>query len=97
MAAPQSLVDEIMDWFDFHRVARIMEALDWKWASAEEGIPCEAELRKQARKLINEAWDSSEQRDSEITFGTGGFYATADKAYNYIYLKFVAAEWETTS
>ena len=35
----QKSLDEIMDWFDFEKVAKTTEALNWKWVSAEDGVP----------------------------------------------------------
>lgn len=57
MRPVQELIDEVMDWFDFGRVAKVMDALDWKWTSAEyrgDGVPIEAEVRIRARELLKE-------------------------------------------
>jgi len=50
----QEQIDEIMDNFDFAKVAFVMEATDWRWA--EEGgmfVPNEATIRATARRLLN--------------------------------------------
>ena len=40
-------VEDILDEFDFNRVRVTMEALDWQWFNAEDGLPSFGELRKQ--------------------------------------------------
>lgn len=97
MPAPQRLVDEIMDWFDFGKVEEVMQALDWEWFGAEEGVPNQAELRIASRNLLNSAWDDSVVRGVSTTHGSGGFYAKADAYQDYLELNFVVASWETLS
>jgi hypothetical protein len=50
-------IDNIMDWFDFGKVQRVMKVLEWQWASSEEegGVPCEGEIRSGARQRLIEA------------------------------------------
>ena len=60
-------IDKIMDWFDFSKVHRTMVALEWKWASAEDGIPTEPEIREMARRLMEDAINQ------KVSIGTGGF------------------------
>jgi hypothetical protein len=62
----QKQIDEIMDFFDFHKVQKMMEAVEWTWH--DEGVPDEPDLRQTARKLLQQL---VEQNLSEI--GTGGF------------------------
>lgn len=47
-------VDEIMDHFDFGKVQRVMEFLNWTWhdAESENKVPSEFEVRKWARRLL---------------------------------------------
>jgi hypothetical protein len=66
----QTHIDEIMDHFDFDRVHKVMTALDWRWITAEHGVPEKHELRQKARRLLTDAWRSEYKR-----VGTGGFYA----------------------
>lgn len=49
-------IEYIMNNFDFVRVHKVMEALDWTWASAKtrNGIPSVSELREQAERLLTE-------------------------------------------
>lgn len=83
-------IDKIMDWFDFSKVHRTMVALNWKWVSAEDGIPTEPEIREMARRLME---DSINQK---VSIGTGGFRVHYDKKDDMITLSFVISEWYET-
>lgn len=83
-------IDKIMDWFDFSKVHRTMVALEWKWASAEDGIPTEPEIREMARRLME---DSINQKVSIVT---GGFRVHYNKKDYFISLSFVISEWDET-
>lgn len=95
MPAPQERIDEVMDWFDFNKVSRVMEFLDWQWVYPTDGVPTEADLRQKARELLHMAWDYSERSNEESFAGTGGFTAEADAARNWIRLTFRLADWES--
>ena len=66
----QEEIDNIMDTFDFNRVAEIMEAVDWKWGmpAGGSGVPDEVELRQTARGLLKGL------RENRVA-ATGGFTA----------------------
>jgi hypothetical protein len=49
------LVDEIIDNFNFNKVHKVMEYLDWKVDYSNNNVPTIIELKNFARKLINEA------------------------------------------
>ena len=83
-------IDKIMDWFDFSKVHRTMVALEWKWASAEDGIPTEPEIREMARRLME---DSINQK---VSIGTEGFRVHYNKKDDFISLSFVISEWDET-
>jgi hypothetical protein len=96
MKTKQEHIDEVMDQFDFGRVAKAMKVLDWKWVNAEEGVPQEWELRQEARRLLNLAYDGAiEFNVSPYTTWTGGFEATYSKEWDDLGLKFIVASWLT--
>ena len=68
--AVQELEDEIMDTFEFAKVANYMKSVNWSWASAtsEMDVPDEPQLRAMVRKLIRQAHKRKE------SLGTGGFH-----------------------
>ena len=87
-------VEDILDSFDFQRVQKAMEALAWHWTGAENGLPSVAELRRQARSLLEYVY---RYRDSPcITQGCGGFEATrimeVGDLKKYLSLKFIVEE-----
>ena len=82
-------IDEIMDNFDFRKVAFAMEAVDWHWATCE-GVPSESELRKVARHYLKEV----AKHDSYWSTGSGGFMATRYDDGN-LGLVFQMSDWNT--
>ena len=49
--AYQAMVEEILANFDFDKVHRVMQFLDWNWARLGE-VPTVEDLRKEARRLL---------------------------------------------
>ena len=98
------MINNIIREFDFLKVQAAMEALNWGWISAENGVPTTLELRQQATKLLRSAIRCrlDEYKDEHWELGihcsTGGFDATAycneDKTKIIgLSLQFVVAEW----
>jgi len=85
----QKLVNEIMDWFDFEKVHRVMKFLRWKWDSAEEGIPSIGEIRESSRKLLTQAVLNN------TNISSGGLVITYEPNENYLRLQFIISEWES--
>lgn len=73
-------IEDILDEFNFEKVHKAIEALDWTWYY--NGVPTIAELRRSARRLLNDVAEV----DGDITMGTGGFQA--QKRYGNIGLLF---------
>ena len=81
-------INDVLDWFDFGRVLKVMQHLDWKWASTD-GVPeYEGQLRENARRLCYESIDLAEKNDYRTTIGTGGFYATYEPDIERLTLEF---------
>jgi hypothetical protein len=85
----ESMIDEIIDKFNFERVHIAMTALDWQWATtAGNGyaIPTLTKLKAMARTLLRESFD-------ETQVSSGGFVATYhpkdELTSEYFDLKFV--------
>ena len=87
-------IEDILDSFDFQAVKKVMEALDWPWVGTENDLPSIAELRRQARGLLEEVYNYG--YNSSITSGCGGFEATRfmeeGNLTKYLSLKFVVEE-----
>lgn len=79
----QDQIDYIMDTFDFNKVKKAMDALDWTWASSD-GIPEEYELRIQARELLNStATQVLRTGTNKYMLATGGFKVTYDEGIEF--------------
>lgn len=63
----QEIIDEIMDFLDFEKIHKTMEALNWYWADVD-GIPEIYEIRHFLRKLLKEFLDENLSESS-----CGGF------------------------
>jgi hypothetical protein len=78
-----------MDNFDFHKVHRVMEFMNWQWSG--EVVPSVSEMRKEVRRLLLESMKGRDQVSS------GGFLATYqewEKVGGVLELKFVIEEWD---
>lgn len=68
----QKIEKEILDFIDFEKINKVMNALDWKWATSKSdtGIPTIDELKEQVKYLLRYAWDH------KTSVGTGGFFVS---------------------
>ena len=91
--------DEIIDGFDFDRVKKVMDFLDWHWAGCD-GVPDVSGLRKEARRQLVEAAAGYDEHENELNGETwdvssGGFHAMASRHEDgklCLTLEFVVAE-----
>ena len=87
-------IENILDEYDFHRVQKVMEALNWLWVSSEGEIPSIGQLRRQARDLLEDVYNK--EASPFFMVGTGGFEATrtmeTGDLNKYLSLKFVVEE-----
>jgi hypothetical protein len=91
-------VDDIIAKFDFERVVKIMDAIDWKWcihSTNEFRRPTIDEMIVHVRVLFNNSIAAMRRMDTEAT-GSGGFNAICKKSTSSssgyeLRLEFVAA------
>jgi len=76
-----------MDWFNFSKVAIVMEALNWEWFDVE-GVPEEPNIREYARSLMKQAYSYRED------ISCGGFTVQLFEDDD-IRLSFCVDEWTT--
>lgn len=93
----QRLIDEVMDYFNFAKVAKVMQTLKWTWGMCldDDNIPIESTLRESARKGLRKTIHDSLGRKEHQT-GSGGFNYRVWRENNivtYITLSFVVEEW----
>ena len=103
MTTAQDLIDETLDYFNFAKVASVMQFLQWKWAYCDcpGGIPDESALRAEARKqmtrVVKEATSGEWEEDNHsYVAGTGGFQVTVRKWQGNVcsvHLQFYVSEW----
>jgi len=91
----QEQIDEIMDNFDFNKVARVMDFLEWKWWIKEYRVPTEPEIRKDVRSKLSKAYDYGEGRGLKYETKTGGFTYTYDPLYTELQLSFELDSWHS--
>lgn len=76
IANEREQIDYIMDSFDFNKVHKAMQLLDWKWVndSAAFSVPAEYELRTTARSLLRMV--ATRYKNEPYFASTGGFKAS---------------------
>ena len=98
----EKMINGIMDEFDFDKVQKVMDYLNWKWRGEYVTVDM---LRKEAERLLRGAMDSrlnefkNEHHHIGIINGTGGFEAKAwcnetKTKIEALELKFVLADWD---
>jgi len=85
----QESLDEVMDWFDFNKISRVMQLLNWQWFG--EGVPNESDIRRAVRRSLTKLIESDNKMSA-----TGGFEYRLWRDTKDISVKFVAADWETS-
>ena len=85
-------IDEIMDWFDFDKVHKVMTLLNWEW-SKTNGVPAVGDMRAAVRGHLKEA-------AKQGFCSTGGFSALRidgnedGKDWVKMKLSFEVASWD---
>lgn len=88
MKTKEEHITEIMDWFDFGKVAKVMKYLDWGWKF--DGVPEEPLIRETARECLSYVYDKGVEY-----FACGGFVVEYNKKYDQMSLSFVVSDWRT--
>ena len=74
----QALIDEVIDSFDFERVQKVMEFVEWKWIDPDGNltVPSVPRLKGSARRSLKLAYDAWNKHGYDYSVaGTGGFEA----------------------
>lgn len=80
MKNTKNLKKEVLDNFDFERVHKVMELLEWTWVTKkkEHKIPSVKKMKKHAGELIDNALKGLKKSGLEqYSISTGGFEACA--------------------
>jgi len=78
-------IETIMDEFDFHKVQRYMESVNWHWADCED-TPSVTLLRRTAKQMLMDAVKSK-----FTVISSGGFFI--HRTENSIHLSFSLEEY----
>jgi hypothetical protein len=99
-----TMVDDILNEFDFEKVHDTMVALDWKWASTHPSVPSIRDLKDTARQLLIKVYQlrkddyNNTHPEVPVQVATGGFRAIAlcneDGVVDFLKLEFIITEWE---
>jgi hypothetical protein len=73
-------VETVLDEFDAFKVARVMDFMDWKWATLahpDMEVPLAAEIKQTARYLMAESYFAALRKENEGRgqISTGGLVA----------------------
>lgn len=95
--AVKHVLDNVFDNFDFEKVKKTMDALDWQWAYAkgENGVPTLDEIKAEAARLM---WDCVNMDDDVIA--TGGFRVEkdfSDPNDPWMRLTFEVTDWDAAA
>lgn len=92
MADINDRINYVMDHFDYERVRKTMEALNWRWINAEFQIPTVPELREATRKLLVRAINTAHRDQKQVVMATGGFVVTVDPSEDFVSLAFTVEQ-----
>lgn len=92
---PIKQIEDLLDEFDFDKVRKVMDCLEWTYFDSPDKQVSIGELRRQARRLLEVAYNATPS--PEYTTACGGFtvdrYMYPGDTQKYITLKFVVTEW----
>jgi len=77
MINKQEAINDIIENFQWEKVHKAMEALNWTWHDSEGKTPSIGALFRCATKLLHDAYDGAEKEKEDYMAATGGFYARA--------------------
>lgn len=72
MKTQQEWIDEVMDEFDYDKVQKVMEFLNWTWMTID-GTLTVSDLKRSTRKNLHETFTGATLAKSNFRTGTGGF------------------------
>lgn len=87
-------IEDLMDEFDFDKVKKVMDFLEWKYYDSADDEVSIGELRRMARSLLEIVYNADTAPESFTA--SGGFHAERrmypEDAQKYLTLKFVIVE-----
>ena len=105
----EQLVHEVLENFDFDKVQKTMQFLDWKWVDSKGGfrVPGTIKLMLAAKNYLELAYDGlckADYKNDEYFVACGGFEVRAKRYYDalnapdiLLILNFNLATWEAAT
>jgi hypothetical protein len=88
-------VEDLLDEFDFDKVKKVMDFLEWNYFDSPDKEVSIGELRRMARRLLEYGFNADPS--PEYYTASGGFevtrYMYPGDTTKYLTLKFVVTEW----
>jgi hypothetical protein len=88
-------VEDLLDEFDFDKVKKVMDFLEWNYFDSPDKEVSIGELRRMARYLLEIAYNADPS--PEFMTGSGGFevtrYMHPGDTTKYLTLSFVVVNW----
>ena len=95
MKTLQQHTDEVMDYFDFDRVHKVMKHLKWTWHDSGES-PTVAELRRHVRDQMSMCYAKKEYGVSSGGFKTIYHQGVEDGVeWDFFDVSFIVSDWDT--
>ena len=92
----EKLINNILENFDFDKVRKVMDFLNWTWHNEDE-TPSTYTLINSAKRRLEEVYEISMREDRNCSISSGGLKASTiwDKGQVVcLELDFVLASWE---
>ena len=78
MKTRMEAIYECVLFVDWHKVRKVMKALNWTWVTTDDEVPSVDELKDTAIVLLEECFDEVDNHNGDmertITFSRGGIY-----------------------
>lgn len=91
---PIKQIEDLLDEFDFDKVKKVMDCLEWTYFDSPDSEVSIGELRRMARRLLEIVYNSDTNLENYTA--CGGFYAERrmypEDTEKYLNLKFVIVD-----
>lgn len=99
MGKKSKMIDDILENFNFDKVCKVMEYLEWGYYNSDTP-PLTSKLTKTAKYCLKGAYkQAKENKKPDVTFicATGGFKGSAacneEGKVDFLQLEFIVADW----
>jgi len=97
----EKLIDGVLENFDFDKVKKTMDFLNWIWVTTPEhdSVPSTYQIMKGARERLEEAYENAMKSKKDGYSFCGGLKASAEyneelKDVDFLQLDFIVTTWD---